>query len=68
MGKPIAGGHYSAPSSLVELDPGDNLLPTVDFRRVYASVVDGWIAPGQSEVLFRGRFEAFPLIKAVKTA
>ncbi|MDP6237990.1 MAG: DUF1501 domain-containing protein, partial [Alphaproteobacteria bacterium] len=40
-GKPVKGGHYGAVPSLTALDEGDNLDFTTDFRRVYASVIDG---------------------------
>ena len=43
IGKPVKGGHYGVVPSLTELTEGDNLLHTTDFRRVYATVVPGWL-------------------------
>jgi uncharacterized protein (DUF1501 family) len=40
-GKSVRGGHYGQPPILTELDAGNNLVHTTDFRRVYATVIDG---------------------------
>lgn len=61
IGKPVTGGHYGQPPSLTELDEGDNLVFTTDFRRVYASVIDGWLDCRDSERLLSGKFETFPV-------
>ena len=60
IGKPVRGGHYGALPSLTQLDAGDNLVHTTDFRRVYASLIEGWLGADAQPVL-RGRFEAFPM-------
>ncbi|PYN05252.1 MAG: hypothetical protein DME07_00570 [Candidatus Rokuibacteriota bacterium] len=61
VGEPVKGGHYGQPPSLTELDAGDNLVYTTDFRRVYATVVEGWLGYRRTEELLRGRFEPFAL-------
>jgi uncharacterized protein (DUF1501 family) len=61
IGKPVKGGHYGRPSSLTELDEGDNLVFTTDFRRVYASVIDGWLGCRDTAQLLSGQFETFPV-------
>jgi uncharacterized protein (DUF1501 family) len=61
VGQPVKGGHYGQPPSLTQLDAGDNLVHTTDFRRVYASVIDGWLGYRRTEDLLRGRFEPFAL-------
>jgi len=61
IGKNVRGGHYGTPSDLTRLDEGDNLVYTTDFRRVYASVIEGWLKYGQSDKLFSQRFETFPV-------
>ena len=61
IGKPVKGGHYGAPSKLDALDEGDNLVFTTDFRRVYASVIDGWLGYRDTRKLFSGNFETFPI-------
>jgi uncharacterized protein (DUF1501 family) len=57
VGKPVKGGHYGQPPSLTQLDAGDNLVHTTDFRRVYASVIEGWLGYPRTDALLRGRFE-----------
>ena len=61
IGKPVKGGHYGTPSKLDALDEGDNLVFTTDFRRVYASVIEGWLGYRDSRKLFSGNFETFPI-------
>lgn len=58
-GKGVKGGHYGQRSSLTALDAGDNLVHTADFRRVYATAIDGWLRLGASEEVLKGRFETF---------
>jgi uncharacterized protein (DUF1501 family) len=61
IGKNVRGGHFGTPVNLSELDEGDNLVFTTDFRRVYASVIEGWLGYAESERLFSQRFETFPV-------
>ncbi|HWQ39470.1 MAG TPA: DUF1501 domain-containing protein [Burkholderiales bacterium] len=60
IGKRVKGGHYGSVPSLTALDEGDNLVFTTDFRRVYATVIEGWLGADSAQVL-RGRFEPFPV-------
>ena len=60
-GHGVKGGHYGDRPSLTELDPGDNLIFTTDFRRVYASVIDGWLGYRRTNELLGGEFETFDL-------
>ncbi|MDO9313905.1 MAG: DUF1501 domain-containing protein [Burkholderiaceae bacterium] len=60
IGQPVRGGHYGTLPSLTQLDEGDNLIHTTDFRRVYATLIDGWLGADAQQVL-RGRFEGFPI-------
>jgi uncharacterized protein (DUF1501 family) len=60
IGKPVKGGHYGKPPSLTALDNGGNVTYTTDFRRVYASLIDGWLG-ADSKALLSGEFESFPL-------
>jgi uncharacterized protein (DUF1501 family) len=61
VGKPVKGGHYGTPPSLTRLDAGDNLIHTVDFRRVYATAIEGWLGYPEPDKLLNGRFETFPM-------
>src|SRR5262245_15665978 len=61
VGKPVRGGQYGQRPSLTALDAGDNLVHTTDFRRVYATAIDGWLGSTQASALLRGTFEPFPM-------
>lgn len=60
-GKPVRGGHYGEPPNLADRTADDNLLHTTDFRRVYATVTDGWLGLQNSDSVLRGRFAPFPV-------
>lgn len=61
IGKPVKGGHYGDVPSLTDLDEGGNLKYTTDFRRVYASLIEGWLRYPDSKSLLSGDFKTFPL-------
>jgi len=60
VGKPVKGGHYGEVPSLDKLDAGDNLVYTTDFRRVYATVMQGWLGFSDTGAVLRGEFAPFP--------
>jgi uncharacterized protein (DUF1501 family) len=60
-GKPVQGGHYGDIPSLTALDEGDNLRHTTDFRRVYATMIGGWLQHPHAAQLLRGEFEPFDM-------
>jgi len=43
VGEGVAGGLYGEQPSLTKLDNNKNLIRTVDFREVYATVLDAWL-------------------------
>jgi hypothetical protein len=49
--------------SLTELDAGDNLIHTTDFRRVYATMIAGWLGHRDTAQLLNGEFEQFDMFK-----
>ncbi len=61
-GKPIRGGHYGIPMDLSALGPEDNPAHSVDFRRVYASLIDGWLGSSSQAVLGDG-FSGFDFFR-----
>ena len=61
VGKPVRGGHYGEPPSLTELDAGDNLVHTVDFRRVYATAIEGWLGFPSADAVLGGDFPPLPV-------
>ena len=62
-GKPVKGGHYGKVPSLTGLDAGDNLIFTTDFRRVYATMISGWLGYRDTHTLLKGDFETFDLFQ-----
>ncbi|MGR8920832.1 MAG: DUF1501 domain-containing protein [Gammaproteobacteria bacterium] len=61
VGNGVKGGHYGTPPDLDHLDDTDNLVHTADFRRVYATAIDGWLRLGQADAVLKGHFEPFPV-------
>jgi uncharacterized protein (DUF1501 family) len=60
-GNQVKGGHYGQIPSLAKLDEGDNLLHTTDFRRVYATMISGWLGHRDTRELLNGDFEPFDM-------
>lgn len=62
VGDAVKGGHYGDIPSLTALTEGDNLQHTTDFRRVYQSVMQGWLGQQDVSPILRadfGRFDMF---------
>jgi uncharacterized protein (DUF1501 family) len=60
IGPKVKGGLYGSPVDLEKLNETDNLSHTVDFRRVYASVIDEWMG-GNSKIVLNRDFETMRL-------
>jgi len=60
-GKPVRGGQYGTPPDLAARTADDNLVHSTDFRRVYATVAQGWLGLQEPTAVLRGRFEPFPV-------
>jgi uncharacterized protein (DUF1501 family) len=65
-GNQVKGGQYGKIPSLTQLDAGDNLIYTTDFRRVYATMIAGWLGLGDTRPLLNGEFEPFDLFQQRK--
>lgn len=61
VGNRVKGGHYGKLPSLTTLDAGDNLIYTTDFRRVYATMIAGWMGLRDTRTLLNGEFEPFDM-------
>ena len=59
-GPAVKPGLLGAYPSLTDLDDGD-LKPVVDFRRVYATILESWLGL-PSETALGGTFEQFPFL------
>ena len=51
LGNPVNKGIFGEPPSLSSLDENGNLKYTVDFRSVYATVLDRWMGASSKDVL-----------------
>jgi uncharacterized protein (DUF1501 family) len=51
QGTKVAGGVLTDYPDLTQLDSEDNLAVTVDFRRVYSSVLEQWLGTDASQVI-----------------
>ncbi len=60
LGDRVKGGLYGRPPGLTDLDDG-NLRYTTEFRRVYASLITGWLGYPDPASLLRGEFEPFDM-------
>jgi uncharacterized protein (DUF1501 family) len=63
IGNAVKGGLYGKPPSLTNLVLGDNLESTVDFRQVYATLIQGWLGADAASVLGQ-RFDTLPVFRA----
>ena len=61
VGNGVKGGHYGEVPSLTKLAEGDNLAYTTDFRRVYQTLISGWLEHGGSQGILRGEFKTFDM-------
>jgi hypothetical protein len=62
IGSKVAGGLVGQYPSLTNLDSRGNLRPEVDFRSMYATVLDTWLRSDSNQVL-EGSFESLPLFR-----
>ena len=61
VGSRVKGGIYSDDPSLTNLDDNGDLKFQVDFRSVYATILDGWLG-GDSRTVLNGSFERLPFL------
>ena len=62
-GKQVKGGQYGTIPNLTRLDLGDNLIFTTDFRRVYATMIAGWLGLKDTRPLLNGEFQLFDMFQ-----
>jgi uncharacterized protein (DUF1501 family) len=62
VGKQVRAGLVGETPSLLDLEDGD-LKMTVDFRRIYAAILQDWLAVPSADVL-AGRYDPLPLLQA----
>ena len=60
-GKPVRGGQFGEMPSLTALDDG-NMRYTVDFRRIYATLITQWMGYADTKSLLRQEFDPFNML------
>lgn len=60
IGSGVNGGRYGEAPSLRDLDDEGNLKAAVDFRSLYATVLDGWLGTEHPQVL-HAEYETIPV-------
>lgn len=60
IGKPVVGGHYGRVPSLTDLEEG-NLKYTTDYRRIYSTLIQGWMGHEKAATILRDDFSAIPM-------
>jgi len=63
LGGRVRGGLYGQPPALGRLDGGGNLPFAVDFRDLYATVLEGWWGADSARAL-KGRFSPLDVLRA----
>ena len=67
IGPSVVGGFHGAFPSLTQLDNRRNQIPEVDFRSVYANVLETWLGADSSEVL-GGNYTGLAMLGAPGTS
>jgi len=62
IGDGVRGGLHGDPPSLTRLDDNGDLVYTVDFRQVYATILEDWLEADAADVLGR-RFQKLGLLR-----
>ncbi|MHA6728833.1 DUF1501 domain-containing protein [Devosia sp. A369] len=60
IGRPVTGGQYGGIPSLTDLDDG-NLKFTTDYRRIYSTLINGWMGHEHPSSILRDEFRPLPL-------
>ena len=63
LGTPVAGGLYGERPDLGYLYD-DNLNFTIDFRTVYATVLEDWLGASSEAILGQKRLDTLPILSA----
>ena len=61
MGKSIKPGFYGKHPSLTDLDENGDLKMTTDFRRVYATMIKGWMGYDDTHAILNGDYAPLPI-------
>jgi uncharacterized protein (DUF1501 family) len=62
LGGSVNPGFHGAPPSLRTLDVDGHLVPTTDFRRIYAAIAADWFGMADTRALLGGDFEPLGIL------
>jgi uncharacterized protein (DUF1501 family) len=62
IGDPVAGGVYGSIPPLDDLSQG-NLKWQIDFRQVYATIIDDWLGADHTTLLPGAPFQTIPFLQ-----
>ena len=57
IGKNVKAGLYSKHPSLTDLDSNGDLKMSIDFRRVYATMISEWMGYKESKTILKGDYQ-----------
>jgi len=60
IGKSVNGGQYGGVPSLTDLDDG-NLRFTTDYRRIYSTLIQGWMGNNKASSILKDDFSPLPM-------
>jgi len=60
IGKSVNGGQYGGVPSLTDLDDG-NLRFTTDYRRIYSTLIQGWMGNTKASSILKDDFSPLPM-------
>jgi uncharacterized protein (DUF1501 family) len=60
--RPLSSALVFAFPGLEKLDPEDNLLPTADFRALYASLLEDWLGVEGARIVPSAPAARYPLV------
>jgi uncharacterized protein (DUF1501 family) len=63
IGPKVIGGRYGEAPSLTRFDSDGNFVHTIDFRSLFATVLDGWMGVGHADILHQ-EYETLPMFRA----
>jgi uncharacterized protein (DUF1501 family) len=60
IGRSVTGGQYGGMPSLTDLDEG-NLKFTTDYRRIYSTLIQGWMGHDHASAILKDQFSSIPM-------
>jgi hypothetical protein len=70
FGEGVRGGFYGDQPDLLDLDDAGNMIHRVDFRQIYATVLEQWFgaSPALVAAILEGEYPTLPMFETTKSA